>query len=105
MVTGRFAKAKPRESVRRFDPCRFRFDVVAQLVERWFEKPEAAGSMPADVMRCSSGVERRSYKPRVAGSNPVAANGDVAQLGERLLCKQRVAGSIPVISIGVVAKR
>ena len=24
--------------------------------------------------------------------------GDVAQLGERLLCKQEVAGSIPVVS-------
>ena len=25
-------------------------------------------------------------------------SGDVAQLGERLLCKQEVAGSIPVVS-------
>src|SRR5690349_2175224 len=28
-----------------------------------------------------------------------ATAGDVAQLGERLLCKQQVAGSIPVVSI------
>jgi hypothetical protein len=28
--------------------------------------------------------------------------GDVAQLGERLLCKQEVAGSTPVISINIL---
>ena len=28
-------------------------------------------------------------------------SGDVAQLGERLLCKQEVTGSIPVVSIRI----
>ncbi len=28
----------------------------------------------------------------------ITVNGDVAQLGERLICIQKVAGSIPVIS-------
>ena len=39
----------------------------------------------------------------VVGSIPTlgASYGDVAQLGERLLCKQNVAGSIPVISTSI----
>lgn len=36
---------------------------------------------------------------KVGGSSPsTRANGDLAQLGEHLLCKQRVKGSIPLIS-------
>ena len=49
----------------------------------------------------SSQVARWAHNPKVAGSNPVPATnyGDVAQLGEHLICIQRVAGSTPVISI------
>ncbi len=32
--------------------------------------------------------------------NPAAPHGELAQLGERLLCKQEVTGSNPVFSIG-----
>ena len=49
----------------------------------------------------SSLVARWAHNPKVAGSNPVPATkhfGDVAQLGEHLICIQGVAGSIPVIS-------
>ena len=49
----------------------------------------------------SSPVARWAHNPKVAGSNPVPASnfsGDVAQLGEHLICIQGVAGSIPVIS-------
>ena len=34
----------------------------------------------------------------------VESGGDVAQLGEHLLCKQKVTGSIPVISTKLVAR-
>ena len=40
-------------------------------------------------------------KPVIAqatAGKPETQRGDVAQLGERLLCKQRVSGSIPLIS-------
>ena len=49
----------------------------------------------------SSPVARWAHNPKVAGSNPVPATnflGDVAQLGEHLICIQGVAGSTPVIS-------
>jgi hypothetical protein len=66
----------------------------------------------------SSPVARWAHNPKVAGSNPVPAtksfqdaspmdlpsgavlkrHGDVAQLGEHLICIQGVAGSTPVIS-------
>ena len=73
----------------------------------------------------SSQVARWAHNPKVTGSNPVPATiliadlglriadlfsirdpkskirngyGDVAQLGEHLICIQGVAGSIPVIS-------
>ena len=49
----------------------------------------------------SSQVARWAHNPKVAGSNPVPATkiyGDVAQLGEHLICIQGVAGSTPVIS-------
>ena len=36
-------------------------------------------------------------------SKEVTLVGDVAQLGERLLCKQEVSGSIPLISTRVAA--
>lgn len=49
-------------------------------------------------------VEHCADNAGVTGSIPVGPtsfcglNGDVAQLGEHLLCKQRVAGSSPAIS-------
>ncbi len=49
----------------------------------------------------SSQVARWAHNPKVTGSNPVPATnifGDVAQLGEHLICIQGVAGSTPVIS-------
>src|SRR5205814_736046 len=45
--------------------------------------------------------ERSSDKAEVPGSNPgtrTCDTGEVAQLGEHLLCKQGVAGSNPVFS-------
>ena len=73
----------------------------------------------------SSQVARWAHNPKVAGSNPVPAtnifqiwfcglgfeisdlrfeidNGDVAQLGEHLICIQGVAGSTPVISTNFI---
>ena len=56
----------------------------------------------------SSPVARWAHNPKVAGSNPVPATnllGDVAQLGEHLICIQGVAGSTPVISTSFLATR
>ncbi len=51
-------------------------------------------------------VEHSADNAGVVGSKPTGPTkssllrklGDIAQLGERLLCKQEVTGSIPVIS-------
>ena len=47
-----------------------------------------------------SRLERPPDKREVGGSSPPepTTGGDVAQLGERLLCKQEVRGSNPLVS-------
>ena len=44
---------------------------------------------------------REGFQPsaiRGSGCAEPTSDGDVAQLGERLVCNQEVAGSIPVVS-------
>ena len=53
------------------------------------------GSVVRSHLRPCEGSRSRSKQP-----NPsFFQEGDVAQLGERLLCKQEVAGSTPVVSM------
>ena len=48
----------------------------------------------------SAGLERTPDKREVDGSSPFRPiYGELAQLGEHLLCKQEVIGSIPLFSI------
>ena len=48
----------------------------------------------------SAGLERTPDKREVDGSSPFRPiYGELAQLGEHLLCKQEVIGSIPLTSI------
>ena len=48
----------------------------------------------------SAGLERTPEKREVDGSSPFRPiYGELAQLGEHLLCKQEVIGSIPLFSI------
>ena len=58
-------------------------------------------SLPAFIWAYSSaGLERTPDKREVDGSSPFRPiYGELAQLGEHLLCKQEVIGSIPLFSI------
>ena len=64
------------------------FGRIAQLVEHRADNAGVSGSIPLAPMN-------RVCNPE---ANPLS-RGDVAQLGERLLCKQEAGGSIPPISM------
>ena len=68
------------------------------------------GTLTARAGDLAKPASRRYHEIDVRATEPVASTsstqpGDVAQLGERLVCNQEVAGSIPVVSTKLLSDR
>ena len=72
---------------------------IAQTVEHCADNAGVTGSIPVGPTNLAIGrIGHEHALLKEAAKFCTTKFGDVAQLGEHLLCKQRVAGSIPAIS-------
>ena len=68
----------------------------SSVVERRVANAKAVGSNP--ISRSNLRIRAKTLDRRILADSMSGTFGDVAQLGERLLCKQDVVGSIPSVS-------
>ena len=76
------------------------FGPIAQLAEHRADNAGVGGSTPPGPTLGAPGKTIQVHRGPLLERLPAQPKsfGDVAQLGERLLCKQEVTGSIPVVS-------